>query len=482
MLKRLQQELLKRRVQPGDRVGVAVSGGADSVALLRALDELRRELALVLTVLHFHHGIRGAEADRDEAFVAELAEQLGAECVIGRGDVPWHAKRSRQSLETAARELRYQFFGSVLGSGAVNTIATAHTMDDQAETVLMRTLRGAGTRGLSGIYPEKNEGRFLRPLLSFRRRELEEYLRALGQVWREDESNLERKHLRNQVRHDLLPMLVKDFNPNIVEVLARSAEVAQAEEAYWTHEMAKLLPLVLLPGKPTRGGGRRTTPDTQASAFSLETFQQHPVAVQRRLLVAALRAQCIEADSEHIERLMALARGEAKALELPGGWKASRSFRELRIEKAAGSKAGSGYLHPLSVPGEASLEEIKLWVQARLEPIASGGERYNSGQGSGELLLATGENTLAVRNWQAGDRFWPEHGKSEKKVKDILQQLKVPAQERSLWPVIAAGDDLIWVRGARQRPVRIQMQKQFFRLVIEAKELGAKDLVPGDPA
>ncbi|MEO6119380.1 MAG: tRNA lysidine(34) synthetase TilS [Terriglobales bacterium] len=478
MLKRLQQELLKRRVQPGDRVGVAVSGGADSVALLRALDEARRELALVLTVLHFHHGIRGAEADRDEAFVAELAERLGLKCVIGRGDVPAHAKRSRQSLETAARELRYQFFGSVLGSGAVNTIVTAHTMDDQAETVLMRTLRGAGTRGLSGIHPERDGGRFLRPLLSFRRRELEEYLRALGQAWREDESNLERKHLRNQVRHDLLPLLVKDFNPNIVEVLARSAEVAQAEEAYWTHEMAKLLPLVLLPGQPTRGGGRRTTPDTHGLALNLETFKHHPLAVQRWLLVAALRAQCIEADAEHIERLLALARGEAKAVELPGGWKASRSFRELRIEQAAVSNAESGYLHPLSVPGEATVEEIKLWVQARLEPIASGDE-YNSAQVSGELLLATGENTLAVRNWQAGDRFWPQHSKSEKKVKDILQQLKVPARERALWPVIAAGNDLIWVRGARQRPVRIQMQKQFFRLVIEAKELGAKDLAAG---
>ncbi len=487
MLKRLhaklRNELRKQRgLQPGDRVGVAVSGGADSVALLRALDELRPELGIALCAVHFHHGIRGAAADQDEAFVAELAQQLGVKYVIGRGDVPAHAKHSRQSLETAARELRYRFFESVLRSGVVDKIATAHTMDDQAETVLMRTLRGAGTRGLSGIHAEKDAGRYLRPLLGVRRQQLEEYLRALGQTWREDASNADRKHFRNQVRHDLLPTLVKDFNPNIVPVLARSAELAHAEEDYWSQEMARLLPLVLLPGKPARGGGRSSSPTAdQAMAFNLEVLNQQPLAVQRRLLLAALRARDLETDSAHIETLLEVARSNAKAAELPGGWKVSRSFRELSLEPpAAKASTASDYFHPLSVPGEAPVEEINLLVQARLEHITSGGEGYNSGQVAGELLLGElfledGLPSLTVRNWQSGDRFWPGHSKAEKKVKEILQQLKVPVAERSLWPVVAARDKLIWVKGALQRPVTVQFQKQICRLIIETREMESRE-------
>ena len=475
MLKSIQDEIRTRgQIKAGERVGVAVSGGADSVALLRALVDLRKRLGSVITALHFHHGIRGAEADRDEAFVAELAEKLGVECVIGRGDVPAHSKLSRQSLETAARELRYRFFESVLRSGTVEKIATAHTMDDQAETVLMRLLRGAGTRGLSGIRAEKDAGRFIRPMLGVRRSEIEDYLRSIGQDWREDASNEERTHFRNQVRHDLIPRLVKDFNPNIVEVLARSAALAQSEEEYWAREMTRLLPLVRLLGKlARRGGGRRSSPADAAIAFNLEAMRTYPLAVQRRLLLEALRGRAIDADSEHVEKLLELVQGKSKAAAMPGGWKASLSFRELRLEPPTQpAERAAGYRHALTVPGEAPVEEIKLLVQARLERIASEDAGYNSGQVPGELLLEQGlSGGLTVRNWQSGDRFWPGHSKSEKKVKEILQQLKVPAKERSLWPVVAAGDSLIWVRGARQRPVRVQYQNQNCRLIIDAREM-----------
>jgi len=258
-------------------------------------------------------------------------------------------------------------------------------------------------------------------------------------------------------------------------VLARSAQVAQAEEEFWAAETAKLLPLVLLPGKPTRGGGRRSSASADAAmAFNLENFCRHPLAVQRRLLVASLRTRGIEADSEHIESLLELARGNTKAAELPGGWRAWRSLRELRLEPTgAPDGPAAGYLHSFQAPGEAPVVEIKLLVQARLErmPSVSGG--YNSGQVAGELRLADDATRLIVRNWQAGDRFWPGNSRSEKKVKEILQQLKVPARERRLWPVVSAGDTLIWVRGARQRPVTVQKQKQLFRLVIAATEMEA---------
>ena len=222
-------------IAPGDRVGVAVSGGADSVALLRALLELRGELGCVLAVVHFNHKIR-PEADSDAEFVEDLAKQLGLEFFGGKGDAKKFAPEQRVSLETAARDLRYGFFGTL----ALGKIATAHTLDDQAETVLMKLLRGAGTKGLSGIWPcvrrqEAGDRRqeIIRPMLGVRRREIEQYLHSLGQEWREDATNRDVKHTRNKVRHELLPLLEADYNPNIYQQLADAAEVARGDEEYW---------------------------------------------------------------------------------------------------------------------------------------------------------------------------------------------------------------------------------------------------------
>ncbi len=311
-------------VKAGDRVGVAVSGGADSVALLRLLLELRSELGTVLSVVHFHHGIRGAEADADAEFVAGLASSHELELRSGSGDVPAHARARRASLETAARELRYQFFAKLLQSGAVDKIATGHTLDDQAETVLMKTLRGAGTRGLAGIYPALHSG-MVRPLLGVRRRELEEYLRALGQEWREDSTNRDRRHLRNRVRHELLPLLEREFNPEVTRVLAETAEVARAEEEFWQREVERLLPEVC-----SAGGG----------SLQLKPLLAQPLAMQRRLVRAALERAGAGFDFRHGEEMLRLAQKPKGALELAEGWRVVRGKGELRIEKR-GESAGA---------------------------------------------------------------------------------------------------------------------------------------------
>lgn len=311
-------------LKAGDRVGVAVSGGADSVALLRLLLELGSELGIVLSVAHFHHGIRGAEADADAEFVAGLASSHKLELHQGSGDVPAHARARRASVETAARELRYRFFATLLKSGAVGKIATGHTLDDQAETVLMKTLRGAGTRGLAGIYPALHSG-LVRPLLGVRRRELEEYLRGLGQEWREDSSNRDPRHLRNRVRHELLPLLEREFNPEVTRVLAETAEVARAEEEFWQREVERLLPEVC-------GGG--------GGSLQLKTLLAQPLAVQRRLVRAALERAGASFDFRHGEEMLRLAQKSKGALELAGGWRVVRGKGELRIEKS-GEGAGA---------------------------------------------------------------------------------------------------------------------------------------------
>src|SRR3984957_5109959 len=205
LLIRIRREELLRA---GDRVGVAVSGGIDSVALLLLLIELRQELGIVLSVVHFNHKLRWSESDRDQEFVASLARERGLEFYSASGDVAQLAAEEHRGTEAAARELRYEFFGSLLGAGAVsveeskssaalNKIVTGHTLDDQAETVLMRIIRGTGPRGLGGIFPRivvehedgEGNGEIVRPLLGVRRHQLEKYLADRKQPWREDSTN-----------------------------------------------------------------------------------------------------------------------------------------------------------------------------------------------------------------------------------------------------------------------------------------------------
>ena len=316
-------------IHPGERMGVAVSGGADSVALLRLLLEARAELGCVLSVVHFNHKLRGEDSDGDEAFVRELADKQGLPFHNAAGDAKQAAAERQVSVETAARDLRYAFFAELL-KVKVDKIATAHTMDDQAETVLMRLLRGAGTRGLAGIYPEQRDLKIIRPLLGFRRKEIEQYLKLLEQGWREDATNTDPQHTRNRIRHELLPLLTRDYNPNITEALARTADIARDEETYWAAEAQKLAPFVLREGKPVRGGGRAHAPEKEW-AIDIAALLQHPVALQRRLVRMAAEQVGVSIDILHVENALKVAKAETKACELPGGWRVERSHRELRF-------------------------------------------------------------------------------------------------------------------------------------------------------
>jgi len=230
-------------LRAGDRVAVAVSGGADSVALLLLLDELRAELGIVLSVAHVNHKLRAAESDGDAQFVVELAARLGLDLHTVAAPIPFgeagDGAEVRAGVESAARELRYRFFRDLARTGRVSKVATAHTLEDQAETVLLRMFRGTGIRGLAGIHPRlrlgdgENQGvteEVIRPLLGFRRAELREYLRGRGQEWREDSSNSDQTFLRNRVRHRLLAVIEAEFGAAAIEHMAELAEIARAEE------------------------------------------------------------------------------------------------------------------------------------------------------------------------------------------------------------------------------------------------------------
>lgn len=443
MTNAIKTALGKLHVRPGQRIGVAVSGGADSVALLRALAELRGELGIVLKVMHFHHGIRGAEADADEKFARALAESLQSEFIRGAGDVPATAKQHKTSLEATARTLRYAFLHEQISAGAVDKVATAHTRDDQAETVLLRLLRGTGMKGLRGVHAATEQG-IIRPLLDVGRAEVEQYLRALGQSWREDATNAELHHERNRIRHHLLPLLAKDYNPRITEVLARSAETLAADEEFLEAETERLLPLVRLPGKPVRGGGRSAT--SSGVALGAEALARQPLAMQRRLVRAVAAALGVHLEHSDVDKLLQLSAGGK--VTLSPEWQAGRTARELRFDPAEAPRS-EGFSYPLSVPGSVAIREMNIVVHARVLAREGGKPR---GTLDGQTLSPAA--VLVVRSWKAGDRFRQAYAGAEHKVKELLQEIKPPAELRALWPVIVADGALVWVRDARNRPLQ----------------------------
>ncbi|MBI3696276.1 MAG: tRNA lysidine(34) synthetase TilS, partial [Acidobacteria bacterium] len=289
MVRRVAQTIAKHRMlRAGERVGVAVSGGSDSVALLRVLCELRSELGILPGVVHVNHGLRGAESDADAEFTAALARSLGLEFVLEAIDV----RGPGENLEQTGRRRRYEFFRGLVAENRFQKIAVGHTRTDQAETVLFRFLRGAATAGLAGIYPVV-DGSIVRPLLEVERAEVLDYLRALGQEWREDSSNQSRDLARNRLRHELLPQLARDWNPSITPTLAQLADWARDEEEYWQAQMQPLAERCLR----LRGS---------AVYVEAEALAALPAAVQRRLLrhvIRQVRGDLRGIEFSHIEQV-----------------------------------------------------------------------------------------------------------------------------------------------------------------------------------
>ena len=422
-------------LRAGDRVGAAVSGGADSVGLLRILLEMRSELGVVLFVVHLNHKLRAEESDADEGFVRDLAAAHGLEIVCQSRDVSAYAAGKKLSLEAAARELRYEFFREALGD--LDRIATAHTLDDQAETVLMKLARGAGTRGMAGIYPEvsiqhsalstqHSAKAIVRPLLGVRRERLIEYLAEVGQTWREDSSNRDLRHTRNRVRHGILPRLEENVNPAVREALAEAAEIARGEEEYWAGEVTRLLPQVW---EQTESGGN----------LNWDRMAEVRLAVRRRLVRAAGEALGLSLEFRQVAEVLDLT-AEGLHASLCAGWVVVRKQGELRFEVT--SDAPSDYRYELSVPGEVLVPEAGITLRALR--VECGGEGYNP-----EHLLdgKHAHENLVVRNWRAGERFWPAHTKEPKKIKELLQDRHITGDEKKLWPVVASGDEVVWVRG-----------------------------------
>jgi tRNA(Ile)-lysidine synthase len=424
-------------LKPGVRLAVGVSGGADSVALLRALHACSRDTGLVIHAAHLHHGLRGAEADQDLEFVRRLAadldvpfqsEQVNVEAERGKAA----GGKRNESVEQAARRLRYGWFRRLMAQGVVEAVATAHTLDDQAETVCAKFLRGAWTEGLSGIHPviEFPEGRIVRPLLAATRAQVEAYLNSLGQPWRNDSSNLDSAFTRNRIRHVLLPQL-EGWNPQLRNHLAQMAELARDEEAWWQAELARVAPQILMAGKPVRGGGRAWT---DGLAFDRVRLAALAPALQRRLLRHAAQQLGMALDFNATEalRMLALEGRAGQKRELAAGLRAERTPRELRLTVEPVLAAASSAVPEYSVPIPGQIEAAAFGLRLRID-----------GPSGGQATL---------RNWRLGDQVRLRHSSGPRKMKEVLERMRVTGSDRAVWPILEIAGRIAWMKGATLEP------------------------------
>ncbi len=422
---------------PGERIGVAVSGGPDSALLLEFMNQLSRRLGLYLAVVHFNHHLRGRESDGDEAWVSRRADGLGLEFIRGEARVLQVARSKHKNLEAAARELRYRFFFSLINQGRLGKVATAHTASDQAETVLMRLLRGAGTRGLGGIYPVL-EGKIVRPFLNLRRAEVEAEVEERRLEFRLDSSNRDARFLRNRIRMELLPALAKEYNPDIVRLLKQLADRARDDEAFLeqqARERAKAWRI--------HEGAEERIP--------IRPLREFPPSIARRVLrqmIQSVRGHLGGVSHLHIEALQQFAAESqsGRRLVLPGGFAARREFDWLVIAPDSPSPEKVGFSYPVQVPGEVPVPEIGAIIRLKIVEPHGQEKAYNGKYGAGLDPLKV-PASLLLRNWQPGDKFRFLGSQKPRKVKELLSERKVPLDRRKLWPVIASPQEIVWVQG-----------------------------------
>ena len=432
-----------RLAEPGTRVVAAVSGGSDSIALLHILHRLDAAGDLNLVgLVHFNHQLRDA-ADADERVVREAAERLAVPVFVERGDVRARAAREKRSLEDAARAARYECFGRARAQFEADAIAVGHTRDDQAETFLLRLIRGAGSRGLGGMYPRN--GHVIRPLLDCVRDDVRAWLRERAIVFVEDETNTDVSIPRNRIRADLIPLLKARFNPAIVDVLAGEADLAR--EAW-----------EMLEASANEIEGRIVKPTTNGFVIDLSGADGVAPALRRVVLWRTMSraANGRSVGFEHVAAAMRLMDADGpRRFDAPGH----------RLERIGPTLVLTGGLpahheaspnlfrYPLSIPGEVELAEADCVMSAELAPVGSQAQPGGPGaiHGRGDVAIVRGDlcrGMLAVRNRRPGDRFHPPGLSGRKKLQDLFVDQKVRRNDRDRVPIVVdEADRIVWVAG-----------------------------------
>jgi tRNA(Ile)-lysidine synthase len=487
MIERRFLETLKkhRMIRPGDRVLVAVSGGPDSTAMLALFCGAARRLHVDLHVAHLDHGWRGRESARDAEFVRRLALRMGVPVTVGHagggggavdaapadaGADPPRRGRRQSSREARARAARMRFLRETAVAVGAQRIALGHTMDDQAESLVLRLLRGSGARGLGGTYPVV-DGLFIRPLIGVRRRDTVQYLRRRRLRYRLDRTNRDLAHLRNRVRRRLIPLLERDFTPAAVEVMARAADLLRDEETWMDALAADAFRRAAI-----------TTPE--CVALAVPQMLEMPPALRRRVLrraVEEVRGHLRGLTFRHVDQMDALlGRPGIVALDLPGGLRALQRAGELRVSIAppggptmaraaasagapataagpAGGVPGGAVLAGggaegcreavCPIPGAVELPGLGMMLRARVVPREDPAAAPGPDRACLDADLLPGP--LLVRPRRPGDRFLPLGGPGSRKVKSFLIDRKIPLDERGRIPLVLSEGRIAWVVGHR---------------------------------
>lgn len=421
-------------LRPGDLVVVGVSGGPDSVALLDLLHRLREEYRLKLHVAHLDHSLR-EEAPLEAEFVKRLACSYHLPVTVETADVPAYARDRRLSAEVAARELRYRFFSSVSARTGAKRVALGHQADDQAETVLLNVLRGTGLTGLKGIPPVREP--YVRPLIEVRRASIEAYCAFRELKICLDASNVQPVYRRNRVRHELIPLLERDYNPAVVQALCRLAAIAREEEEFVAGEAAEVYREIL-------------TPKEAGPGLKIKRLKAVPAAIARRVVRRAfqdLTGGPYELDFLHTEEVLNLLCQDAgKEVALPQGVRAIRSYETLLFRKEKEPEIPY-FEYRLETRGATPVPELSLAVETRLQDPG----RDAAALPPDEALLDYDslQPPLYVRRRRPGDVFHPFGYPAPVKLKNFLIDQKVPRYLRDRLPLVVDATGIVWVGGVR---------------------------------
>jgi tRNA(Ile)-lysidine synthase len=423
-------------LSPGDRVVVAVSGGPDSVCLLGVLRDLAPEFRLTLHVAHLDHMIRGEESASEARFVERLAKDLGVPATIERIDVRRYCAERGLSTQAGAREVRYAFLERTARGIAADRISLGHTANDQAETLLMRLIRGSGITGLAGIPPKRDM--IVRPLIETTREQVLAYLKANALDFVTDPSNRSPLYTRNRVRSEIIPVLER-FNPRIIGTLASTAARIRDEEAATDSHLRRMLPAIL-----------RREEDTVW--FDREAFLALPAADRRRTVRAAVTSLCgSESELSGIrteEALEFLATAQTgRSLDLSCGLVLTREYDAFRLSPRTGRQE---FCVPLPVPGSARITalgiEAETAVRDRKQTAPETGNYLWQGIFDYDKICLP----LYLRSRRQGDSFQPAGMKGKhKKLQDLFVDEKVPRSLRDRVPLLATEQDILWVVGIR---------------------------------
>jgi tRNA(Ile)-lysidine synthase len=419
-------------IAPGDKVLVAFSGGPDSMALVHLHLELRRKMPIEIILAHFNHKLRAA-ADLDERFVREVARGFRLPVIVKRRNVKAYARTRGLNLEEAGRKLRYEFLREAAARCGATKIATGHTQSDQAETVLMRILRGSGLRGLGGIHPVV-EAKIIRPLIEIRRKEIEAYCRSRKLPFRADETNRDRRFLRNKIRLGLIPNLERNYEGRIVARLGRLAEVLREEENY-------------LEGLAQKKCANLIVRRDDRIMLDVRSLAKRPKALARRFVRAFIRdikGDLRAVSFEDVERLLEL--GDGREIILPKKLHLRREGDFLFLREKPEPKIG--YEYAWDGKSRLIIREIGLSFSGR--KIKNAKMNVSLSFDDETICLCDAQRLrfpLVVRSRQNGDRYQPLGAPGRKKLKEIFRAKSIPSAEREQHPVFCSGGDIVWVLG-----------------------------------